>query len=88
MLLIISFPMSLLLGNQNLVMALVANKSDLDAKREVETEVSTRSSPPISLECDDCFMKSHVYIKFGKSKCALICSSGSFLSNVPHIFQL
>ncbi|KAE7997435.1 hypothetical protein FH972_002073 [Carpinus fangiana] len=25
-------------GNQNLVMALVANKSDLDAKREIETE--------------------------------------------------
>jgi hypothetical protein len=44
MLLIISFPMSPFLGNQNLVMALVANKSDLDAKREIETEVSMRFS--------------------------------------------
>ncbi|GLT62174.1 hypothetical protein SLA2020_348310 [Shorea laevis] len=31
-------------GNQNLVMALVANKSDLDAKREVETEEAEQFS--------------------------------------------
>jgi hypothetical protein len=55
MLLIISFPMSLFLGNQNLVMALVANKSDLDANREIETVVCTSflpPPPPPSLECD------------------------------------
>ena len=39
------FSISLFSGNQNLVMALVGNKSDLEAKREVETEVLIRSHP-------------------------------------------
>lgn len=61
-----------------MVMALVANKSDLDAKREVKTEVSKLFLYE--------YMVIHTYINFAKSKCTSLFIKIVYLK--PHILKL